>query len=281
MEYSKSLSPEDKRNQQILLNAKELTKLQSLLGDCLWLTQHTRVDVKFPVNHFSRCVSPAPTLYDYLATLRIMHYMIGTKSKARVIGGMYGTALTACVDASFAPSDGLKGQSSYAIFMGGGGSVMMDSKRQTITAGSSTDSELLAAGQLLLPNLQWARNFLFELGYDQRSVMPNGTPVGEDNTSTIKALVNEMNTGKIKHLNLRIAALREAIIDKQIDLFYLPTDDMVADIGTKALAPGIFDHLSDYLMGHKPIEAFLPFLKQHSQATKCRLSSTVVDRAAG
>jgi hypothetical protein len=269
MDYTTSLSPEDYENQKILLLPKEITKLQEVLGDCQWLTTCTRIDVKYPVNHFARCVSPSPTLYDYLKTLNVMHYMIGTKSKARRIGGMHGAVLTATVDASFAPSPGLKGQSSYTIHMGGGGAVMADSKRQTITAQSSTDSELLGAGALLLPDLLWARNFVSELGYDQRSVMPGGTPVGEDNTSMMKAVFNEMNTGKIKHLNLRIAALREAVADKTIQLFHLPTADMIADIGTKPLAPGIFRHLSDYILGHKPLEAFLPFYKQHLVANYC------------
>ena len=79
----------------------------------------------------------------------------------------------------------------------------------------------------------------------------------------MKILRNEMSSGKIKHLNLRIAALREALADKQFQLFHLETKDMIADIGTKPLAPGIFNHLSDYCMGHTTLDAFLPFLKQH------------------
>jgi hypothetical protein len=142
MEYSKNLSPEDLANQKIILQPKEVLKLQALLGDCLWLTRHSRQEVKFPVNHFSRTVSPSPTLYDYLQTLRIMHYMIGTKETARRIGGLYGAVLTATVDASFASHPDLKGQNCYTIHMGGGGAVMMESKKQTLTPTSSTDSEL-------------------------------------------------------------------------------------------------------------------------------------------
>ena len=99
--------------------------------------------------------------------------------------------------------------------------------------------------------------------------MPEGTPVGEDNTSTIKILMNNMNTGKIKHLNIRIAALREALADKQFHLFHLDTKDMIADIGTKALAPGVFKHLSDYVMGLINLEAFIPFLEKHYKAHGC------------
>ena len=278
MEYSKQLSPEDLANQKVVLTAKEINSLQQLLGDCLWLTQHTRIDVKYPVNHFSRCVSPSPTLYDYKQTLRIMHYMIGTKTKARRIGGMHGAVLTATVDASFASHPDLKGQNCYTLHMGGGGAVMMSTKKQTVTPQSTADSEALSLGATFLPDLLWARNFMEELDYDQRSVMPEGTPVGEDNTSTIKILQNQMNTGKIKHINLRLAALREALADKQFQLFHLETKDMIADIGTKPLAPGIFNHLSDYCMGHKTLAAFLPYLEQHYVAHRChRPASNCID----
>jgi hypothetical protein len=102
-----------------------------------------------------------------------------------------------------------------------------------------------------------------ELDYDQRIAMPEGTPVGEDNTSTIRILLNQMNSGKIKHLNLRIAHLREALANKDFQLFHLDTKDMVSDLGTKALAPGIFKHLAEYCLGHTTFETFLPFLSRH------------------
>ena len=111
MDYTKHLTPEDIANQKVILTPKEIKLLQQILGDCLWLTQHTRIDVKYPVNHFSRCVSPSPTLYDYKLTLRIMDYMIGTKTKSRRISGMHGAVMTAIVDASFASHPDLKGQS--------------------------------------------------------------------------------------------------------------------------------------------------------------------------
>jgi hypothetical protein len=182
-----------------------------------------------------------------------MHFCIATKDIPRRIGGPYGTTLTATVDSSFASHDDLKGQSSYTMTIGGIGTVMMDTKKQNITAQSSTDSELLGLGVNLLPNLIWARNFLFETGYDQAIPFPNGTPVGQDNTALIKILKNKSNMGKIKALNLRIQAIREAIDNKQINVYHLKTKNMISDIGTKALAPAIFEHLSDYALGVKPL----------------------------
>jgi hypothetical protein len=42
-------------------------------------------------------------------------------------------------------------------------------------------------------------------------------------------------------------------------MFYLETENMPADIGTKALPPGTFQHLSEYVMGHKHLPHFKQF----------------------
>ena len=253
MKYTNTFSDEELEQKKILLSPKEINKFQQLLGDVLWITRMTKPNVKYPVNFYSRTVQPNPTLYDYLETLRIMHYCIATKHIPRRIGGPYGTTLTGTVDSSFASHDDLKGQSCYTLSIGGIGTVMMDTKKQNITAQSSTDSELLGLGVNLLPNLIWARNFLFEVGYDQSIPFPNGTPIGQDNTALIKILKNKSNMGKIKALNLRIQAIREAVDNKLINVYHLSTKNITSDLGTKALAPAPFEHLSDYALGVKPL----------------------------
>ena len=258
MKYTTTFTAEELEQKTILLNPKEIVHFQSLLGDALWITRMTKPNVKYPVNFYSRTVQPNPTLYDYLETLRIMHYCIATKHVPRRIGGLSGTKLSGTVDSSFASHDDLKGQSCYTLSIGDFGTVMMDTKKQTITAQSSTDSELLGAGALLLPNLIWARNFLSELGYDQSLIFPSGTPIGQDNTAVIKILKNKSNMGKIKALNLRIQGLREAIDDKSMDIYHLNTKNIMSDLGTKALSPGIFQHLSDFMLGVKALPEILP-----------------------
>jgi hypothetical protein len=265
MKYTTEFSDEELAQQKILLSDKEITQFQSLLGDCLWITRMTKPNVKYPVNVSSRTVIPNPTLYDYLQTLRIMHYCIATKDTPRRIGGLHGTSLTGTVDSAFANHPDLKGQSCYTLTLGGIGTVMTDTKKQTITAQSSTDSELLGAGWLLLPNLIWARNFLFELGYDQSLIFPDGTPIGQDNTALLKILKNKSNMGKIKALNLRIQALREAIESKTINFYHLRTKNMVSDIGTKGLSPAIFHHLSDYMLGVKSLDEITDFINSLSK----------------
>ena len=57
---------------------------------------------------------------------------------------------------------------------------------------------------------------------------------------------------------LRIQALREAIDDKTMHMYHV-TRNIVSDIGTKALSPGIFQHLSDFMLGVKSLSDILTF----------------------
>lgn len=84
------------------------------------------------------------------------------------------------VDASFASHSDLNGKDCCTLYMDGGGTVMVNSKKQTLTLlTSSTDSELFSIGPQLLPDLLWARNFMTELDYAHRSTIPKGTPVAD------------------------------------------------------------------------------------------------------
>ena len=254
-QYSKYFSKQELLDKEILLTKDQILEFQGVLGDSLWIAMHIKPTVKYALNLLSRRTSNNPTLYDFNQALRVMHYCIGTADVPRTIGGKYGSILTATVDSSFASHEDLKGQSCYTIHMGGGGSVMMDSKKQDDTAYHSTESEILGTA-LADKVVRWARNFTEEMGYPQ----PEATPMGEDNTSTMKILNETSSIGKTKYMNLKFNIIKESIAKKFYKLFYLETEDMPADIGTKALAPGIFKKLSDFCLGIKPLPQFLPFL---------------------
>jgi hypothetical protein len=258
MAYSKYISAQELKDKEQLLTKDEILKFQGVIGDALWIAMHTKPTVKYAVSVISRKVSPNPTLYDLNQALRIIRYCIGTADVPRIIGGKHGAILTATVDAAFASHPDLKGQSCFTIHMGGGGATMMDTKKQTDTASSSTESEILGNGLLDRAN-RWARNFMEEMGFNQTVLLPNGTPTGEDNTSTMKILLNETGLGKTKFMNLKYNIIKESLAKKLFRMFHLDTEDMPADIGTKALAPGPFKHLSDFVLGQKELPQFKQF----------------------
>ena len=111
-----------------------------------------------------------------------------------------------------------------------------------------------------LPDHIYASNILTELGYPQ----PTAIGIGQDNTSTIQIYNHTANKRKSRHLDLRYNIVRENIENHIIKLFYLPTDHMIADIGTKALAPAVFYRLRDYLLGHIHLPQFLDYIQQYA-----------------
>ena len=70
-----------------------------------------------------------------------------------------------------------------------------------------------------------------ELGYD----MGAASLINMDNQSAIAVGRNPEHHGRMKHLNLRLFWLRDAVEAKRLRLEFIPTREMVADALTKAL----------------------------------------------
>ena len=109
---------------------------------------------------------------------------------------------------------------------------------------------------LAYPDVQYAGNIFEELGFPQPAAMG----LANDNRTAIKLLYNPASKGKTRHLDLRFNIIRETIEHDIIRLFYLPTDHMIADIGTKALSPAIFHRLRAYLLGHETLSQFIDYI---------------------
>ena len=124
------------------------------------------------------------------------------------------------------------------------GGFLSRSKKQTVTADSSTVAEFIAT-HLVCKEVMWARELLSELGYPQLEP----TILGEDNMSTIAMINNDCNGQKTKHIEIRFNLIREQVKLLKIVLQHLPTQDMISDILTKPLDPKPFLHLRAKLLG--------------------------------
>ena len=104
------------------------------------------------------------------------------------------------MDASYGSHDDRKSLSACTLHIGrDSGSFLSRSKKQTITADSSTVAEFIAA-HLATKEIMWARTLLAELGYPQI----NPTILYEDNMSTIAMINNECNSQKTKHVDIKL-----------------------------------------------------------------------------
>jgi hypothetical protein len=91
-----------------------------------------------------------------------------------------------------------------------------------------------------------------EIGLEQ--VDP--TIIWQDNQAAIQIAMNRGSLSKkTRAMDIRVFSVRNKIEDMKVVPINLKTDLMLADIGTKALEPGIFISLRDQLCGYAAIVA--------------------------
>ena len=115
---------------------------------------------------------------------------------------------------------------------------LIQKNKKTITAECSPSCEATGTYMSLPDHTIYmaVSNVLTELGFPQ----PTAIGIGQNNTSTIQIYNHTANKHKSRHQNLRYHIIRENIENYIVKLFYLSTDHIIADIGTKALAPAVF-----------------------------------------
>jgi hypothetical protein len=94
--------------------------------------------------------------------------------------------------------------------------------------------------------IMWLRQLLNELGYPPTT----STVLYEDNKSAIHIVQNGNDKGRTKHMDVRYHLLRDLVKDKIINIAYMPTESMTADILTKPLDPKLFLQHQESLLGH-------------------------------
>ena len=112
----------------------------------------------------------------------------------------------------------------------GGGAVSWQAKKQTTVALSSTEAEYAALTQAAKEFL-WIRQLLTDLR------RPTYVPriLFTDNQGAIALAKNPQYHARTKHIDIQLHFIRQCVNNGQIDLEYCPTEDMIADIMTKAL----------------------------------------------
>jgi hypothetical protein len=203
----------------------------SLVGSLMFLTTATRPDIACAVRKLATYIS-RPGQAHWIAAKRILRYLKGT----RTLGVTFvrdnnpdkRSLLRGYSDASFnSESDG-KSVTGY-VFTSAGGSITWGSRKQGLTALSTTEAECLALTETAQEAV-WLRTLLEELNLPQ-----DPTPIYEDNQGTIALAANPQFHRRSKHFNPKLNFIREKLFENQIEIEYCPTNQMTADVLTKAL----------------------------------------------
>jgi hypothetical protein len=125
----------------------------------------------------------------------------------------------------------------------GDGPVAVGSTKQKLVTKSSTEAELVALSDGASPVIEH-QEFLESLGESASSAI-----IYQDKQSTM-AMVNNgaSKSDRTRHINIRYFWTKEQVDVGNIDIKYMPTNDMLADILTKPIQGEKFIHLRDKLL---------------------------------
>ena len=202
----------------------------SVVGSLMYLALTTRPDIAYAAGVLARFNSN-PGLAHWQAVKHVLRYLKGTvdhKLVYRPSDNPEPFITYSDADHGGNPDNG-RSTGGYVVKIGNG-AVSWSSKLQSLVALSTTEAEHISAveaGKEIL----WLRQFMGELGYQ----ISGPSLLRMDNQSAIAVSKNPEHHGKMKHLSLRLFWLRDAVQDGLIAPSFVSTQDMVADILTKAL----------------------------------------------
>lgn len=129
-------------------------------------------------------------------------------------------------------SDDSKATSGY-IFSIAGGAVSWKSKKQTILAQSTMESEMIALATAS-EEASWLRSLLAEIPLWERPIP--AVLIHCDSTTTIAKIENRYYNGKKRQIRRKHNTVRELLSTGAVRVDHVRTDDNLADPLTKGLA---------------------------------------------
>ena len=223
----------------------DVTAYRSLVGSLLYVPKQTRPDDTWITNQLSRHMQ-SPTQQHWIAAKRVLRYLQFTKTMKIVYDGNCDLILQGASDADWSgdASDRKSTTGFYYKLSDSGGAISWNCKKQNTVALSSCESEyqgMCAAVQEAI--------FLRQLLEDLFIPQMKPTQIAEDNQSCIKLCNNPVFHKRSKHMSTKLHYIREKVEDGSEEIFYQPTEEMAADIFTKALGKLKHEKHRNYLLG--------------------------------
>lgn len=203
------------------------SKYRSLIGSIMYIAVCTRPDIAFAaslLSQFNNCHSET----HWKAAKRILRYLKGTIDY-RIIYEKSELSVTGYVDADWASNQLDRRSYTGFVFKIGNSAVSWESRKQRTVALSSTEAEYMALCEGA-KEAKFIRSFLSECLGKLLSVT-----LFNDSQSAQKMCNSQVNHSRSKHIDIRHHFVRQVVKDKIVNLEYLPTEHMPADVLTKSL----------------------------------------------
>ena len=197
------------------------------VGSLMYVSLGTRPDITFAVQTVS-CFSSKPGVAHWETVNWIFHYLKGTRDLWLTYGNLV-KELEGYADVDGSMAEDHKAISGYA-FLVNGGAVSWSAKRQEIISLLTMESKYVVAIHAAKEAL-WLHSLILSLfGID----IPM-TTLFSNNQSAIALTQEHWYHARTKHIDIWFHFLHWIVEEGRLQLIYCPTDDMVADIFTKAL----------------------------------------------
>ena len=224
--------------------ARDGTTYVSVVMSLVYVCTRGRPDIFLAISYLCTRVK-SPSERDVVKLKRVCAYLKGTIDKVLVLTPSPDVKIVSWVDASYAIHDDAKGHTGIVISVGEekGSPVFSSSRKQKLVARSSTEAELIGLHDAS-PQVIWTKRFVEEMGYDNQK-----PKIMQDNKSTISmAERGGGNFNRTKHIAVRYFAIKQLVEDKQVDIEYAPSREMLADPLTKPIVGATFLEWRDQIL---------------------------------
>jgi hypothetical protein len=206
----------------------------NFVAKCLFLTKRARPDIHTPVAFLTTRVRE-PDEDDWKKLQRMIRYLRGTLTLPLILRADGTSIIKWWADGSHGVHHDMCGHTGGMASLGKG-ALMPTSTRQKLNTRSSTETELVAADDMM-PQIMWTNYFMDAQGYGLTQ-----TILYQDNKSAILLEKNgKLSSSKrTKHVNIRYYFIKDRIANKELSVEYCPTEEMPADFFTKPLQGKLF-----------------------------------------
>ncbi|MCO5552826.1 hypothetical protein L7F22_006343 [Adiantum nelumboides] len=211
--------------------------LYQMTVGCLIYVCNTRLDIQFAVSQVNKFMH-SPGSKQWQAVKRIFCYLSGTLHLGLFYpkGGSLPPDLHAFSDSDWAGCFDTRVSTSGFCFMLGSSCISWLSKKQPTMATPSCEAESKA---IFIATIEcvWLRRLMADLGVGQDTT----NTIYTDNQSALAVARNPIFHARTKHIEVHYHYVRERLLAGEISLAYVPTQDNLADLFTKALSREMFE----------------------------------------